>query len=221
MEKSFESPAGSPRSPKWPPRYSPPHATSRDLPLSLSFTHAYSFSLSHAFSLSLALSHAYDTRIRPSPSVLVRVKSLACAQHARAHARHSPKSILYVSRCVYEGTPSSFSTSAVTSSSSSCSACCLLLLPSLCDPSPPRPCHKRTERENGERDTNDGLSFPPSLLYKDPFSGWRDRPFQRYRLLRPEELLGNIAGDEDEVCFSLASVVDGKRRNHSNLLRPR
>lgn len=76
----------------------PPLMLLRAISLFLSLSRMHTLSPCHTHSLSL--SHAYDTRIRPSPSVLVRVKSLACAQHARAHARHSPKSILYVSRCV-------------------------------------------------------------------------------------------------------------------------
>ena len=84
------------RSPKWPPRYSPSCYLARSLSLSLSLCACISSFLTSILSFSLA----YDTRIRLSPSVLVRVKSFACAQHARAHARHSPKSILYVSCCV-------------------------------------------------------------------------------------------------------------------------
>lgn len=100
VEKSFESPAGSPRSPKWPPRYSPPHATSRDLPLSLSFTHAYSFSLSHAFFLSLALSCIRHTHSPVTERARACKVSRMRATRTRARPPLSQKHPLRFTLCV-------------------------------------------------------------------------------------------------------------------------
>lgn len=131
MEKDSYLPPALSRSLKWLSRYSP-LSQLRDLPLSLSRTRIYIYiyilfySLIQILSLFLPLTHTCTHAHTHLSSVFVRIKSLACAKHARAHARHSSKSILYVSR-LYEGTPSSFSTLTVTSFSPSPAppaACC-------------------------------------------------------------------------------------------------
>lgn len=154
---------------------------------SLSFTHAYVLFLLviHiiTFSRSLFLSLTHTTRIRPSASVLVRVKSPACAQHARAHARHSPKSILYVSRCTKALLPPSplqpsrppLLPPAPPAAYCSCRRCVMVSSP--------------ITNESREKIANvdNGLPFfSPFLLCEDPFSVWqRDHPsLLEDRLLR-------------------------------------
>lgn len=208
---SFESPAGSPAFSKMaaavlPPPLVLPRAISLFLSLSLSCMHIYSFSLSHTFSRSLFLSHthAFARRRACKVSRMRATRTRACPPLSQKHPLRFT---------LYEGTPSSFSTSTVTSSSSSsCSACCLLFLPSLSDRLllPDRVTKEPREKTANMVWTMD--CFPSSLLCEDPFSGWRwDQPslFEDTFFSVPNSLA--ISEDEDKFCFRLVSVVEKQR----------